>query len=225
MLYIVSTPIGNMSDLSQRAKDAFLEADIILSEDTRKTLKILSYLKIRGKKIISCNEHCGETKLAKILGQLSKDCHGVFCSDAGTPNVSDPGGRVVEEALKRNIKIVPIPGPSALTTLISACPFSCSNFVFLGYFPKKKGRQKTIELIRQTESPIFFLESPHRITKTLKLLRENLQESYTIVIGRELTKYFEQIIVSDLDKLEIDSIIPKGEFILCLKAMTSTCCK
>lgn len=217
MLYIVATPIGNMSDLSQRAQDAFLKADIILSEDTRQTLKILNFLGIKDKEIISCNEHCNKTKLAKILDRLSGDCRGVFCSDAGTPNVSDPGGRVVEEALKRKIEIIPIPGPSALTTLASVCPFSCSQFAFWGYFPKKKGRLKTIKLIEQATHPIFFLESPHRIVKTLKLLKGNLRRDYIIVVGRELTKYFEQIIISDLDKIDIDSVKAKGEFVLCLK--------
>lgn len=138
-----------------------------------------------------------------------------YLSDAGTPNISDPGGKLVEFALKNDIAVSPIPGPSSLTTLISVAPFACSNFVFLGYFPKKKGREKIIEKIKNYDMPVFFFESPYRIKKTLNHLKERL-EGYHILIGRELTKKFEEIIFCDLNNPGLQNITEKGEFVFAL---------
>lgn len=219
MLYVVSTPIGNMSDLSPRASKTIIEADVILAEDTRKIAKILNFLglSVKDKKVISCNERCSDNKIAKIFDQYSSSNKVVFCSDAGTPNVSDPGGKVVQEALSRGFKVIPVPGPSALTALISVSPFSCNKFIFNGYFPKKKGRLNVLKTIEQAEHPIFFFESPYRIIKTLRLLQDNLDGQYHIIIGRELTKYFEEVIFSDLASLNVETIKTKGEFVFGIK--------
>lgn len=212
MLYIVSTPIGNLQDLSQRAKDVFCGCNLVLAEDTRQARKILNYLGV-SKRVVSCHEHTGGDKLEGIVDEISNAKSAVYCSDAGVPNLSDPGGKLVERVLEKGIEVSPIPGPSALTTLISACPFSCSHFEFIGYFPKKKGRQTATSYIKNSKIPIFFFESPHRIKKTIDMLKERLPEK-RVIIGRELTKKFEQIIVSDLSSIDVSAICEKGEFVL-----------
>lgn len=211
MLYIVSTPIGNLADLSQRAQDVFCHCDLILAEDTRQSRKILKKLNI-SKRIVSCHEHSSERKIEQVLDEASR-VDAVFCSDAGTPNLCDPGGKLVARAMQKGIKVEPIPGPSALTTLISVCPFPCNRFEFLGYFPKKKGRETLLGRLAQIKTPVFFFESPHRISKTLMLLKGRLKNK-NIIIGRELTKKFAQITFSTVADLEIEKIPQRGEFII-----------
>lgn len=216
MIYFVATPIGNLGDLTDRSKDLFRSCDLVIAEDTRQTIKILNHLGVR-KEIISFNVKSSESKLERISRKIKKSHITLYCSDAGTPNLSDPGFRIVKWALENNIEIHPLPGPSAVTALISICPFPCNEFVFKGYFPKKKGRMKMIEYIREADVPIFFFESPYRIDKTLKLLKEGLEKNYQIVIGRELTKKFEEVIISDISSINHDSIKNKGEFIFAIK--------
>lgn len=213
MLYFVATPIGNLEDITSRAKRILAEADFILAEDTRRTGILLKHLGI-DKKIISFHEHSNSGKLNWIIDQL-KNCKIsiAYVSDAGTPNLSDPGGKLVEATFKADVEVSPIPGPSALTALISIAPFSCSKFQFQGYFPKKKGRKKMSEYIKSLDMPVFFLESPYRIHKTLDFLAENLP-GYRILIGRELTKKFEQVIFTALqDNKTFETMVPKGEFV------------
>lgn len=212
MLYIVATPIGNLQDLSQRAKDLICRCDLVLAEDSRQTKKILNYLGV-SKRIISCHEHTRNHKLDRIIDNISNAESVVYCSDAGTPNLSDPGGKLVAKAIEKGIEVSPIPGPGSLTALISICPFSCNNFVFIGYFPKKKGRTKTVEFIKGSNMPVFFFESPHRIKKTLEILKAKIPQK-NIIIGRELTKKFEQIIIINLAQINIGKIRDKGEFVL-----------
>jgi 16S rRNA (cytidine1402-2'-O)-methyltransferase len=216
MLYIVATPIGNLEDITLRAKKILSEVGFVLAEDTRRTGNLLKLLEIR-KKIVSFHEHSDQGKLNWIIDQLGDDkISAAYVSDAGTPNLSDPGGKLVEAAIKNGIKVVPIPGASALTALISVAPFSCSNFQFLGYFPKKKGREKMVEYIRDQNMPVFFYESPHRIQKTLFFLSERLA-GYKVIIGRELTKMHEEVKILDLqDKKEFEKITERGEFALAL---------
>ena len=215
MLYVVATPIGNLEDLSARAERILREADLVLAEDTRQAAKILSYIKT-GKKAVSFHEHSGGGKLEWAISELVSGKNIAYLTDAGTPNLSDPGGKLVEAAIEAGVKVSPIPGPSALTALISVAPFSCQNFIFLGYFPKKKGREKMVVTIRNLDVPVFFFESPHRIKKTIDFLSERLPE-HKILIGRELTKKFEEIIFCDLtDKETLEKMISKGEFVFAL---------
>jgi 16S rRNA (cytidine1402-2'-O)-methyltransferase len=215
MLYIVATPIGNLEDLSARAERILREADLVLAEDTRQSSKILAHLGIE-KKIISFHEHSDDKKLDWVIQELDKGKKVAYLTDAGTPNLSDPGGKLVEKAMAWGVQVAPIPGPSALTALISIAPFSCQNFLFLGYFPKKKGREKMTKYISSQEFPVFFFESPFRIDKTINFLAERLC-GYKILIGRELTKKFEEVIFCDLtDKETLEKIISKGEFVFAL---------
>lgn len=215
MLYLVSTPIGNLDDMTFRGVSTLNKVDLILAEDTRQTQKILQKYNI-ATKTVSFHEHTFDNKIDWVIKQLNDGKHIALVSDAGTPNLSDPGGKLVESAIGQGIEVSPIPGPSALTALISVAPFSCSNFLFLGYFPKKKGRQTMIKTIKSSDYPVFFYESPHRIKKTLVFLHENLDE-FNILVGRELTKKFEEICFFDLkDTIEIDKIRLQGEFVFSL---------
>lgn len=211
---MLATPIGNLEDLSDRAKRILAEVDLVVAEDTRRSAKILNYLNI-SKPLISVHEHTSSEKISHIISELSKGKSIAYLSDAGTPGLADPGGKLVSAALKEEIKVTPIPGPSALTTLISAAPFEVSEFLFLGYFPKKKGREKIIEKITSAKMPVFFYESPHRIIKTLEHLKNRLDD-YNVLIGRELTKVFEEIIFTNLDDPELIKIRPQGEFVIAL---------
>jgi len=214
MLYFLSTPIGNLGDLSERAKEILAAAELVLAEDTRQAGKILAHLGLR-KKTVSLHEHTGTAKIDWVVAQIKSGQEAVYLSDAGTPGLSDPGGKLAAAALASEVEISPVPGPSALTALISVAPFSCQNFIFLGYFPKKKGRQKMLATIEKAKMPIFFYESPHRIQKTVQLLADNLAD-YKILIGRELTKKFEQVIFADLSDKLAESVRPQGEFVFAL---------
>jgi 16S rRNA (cytidine1402-2'-O)-methyltransferase len=215
MLYIVSTPIGNLSDISARAIETLKTVDLILAEDTRNTKKLLDRYKITTR-IESLHEHSSDEKIAHYIEELKSDLKIAYVSDAGTPNISDPGGKLVARSLEGGVKVVPIPGPSSLTTLISVAPFSCSEFIFRGFFPKKKGRETMIKYIEGQKMPVFFFESPMRIKKTLLLLKQKLP-THSILIGRELTKIFEEILVIDLGSDEAEAklgaLTEKGELV------------
>lgn len=215
MLYLVSTPIGNLGDITFRATEILKSVDLILAEDTRQTGKLIQKYEI-GTKLVSFHEHASDEKINWVISQLKDKKDIALVSDAGTPNLSDPGGKLVEKTLKSGLPVSPIPGPSALTALISVAPFACSQFIFLGYFPKKKGRQTMIKTIKDSEYPIFFYESPHRIVKTLNFLKENL-DGFSILLGRELTKKFEEVRFFNLmEQAEIDTIREQGEFVFSL---------
>lgn len=215
MLYFVSTPIGNLEDCSTRLKNTLEKCDYVLAEDTRRTKILMNHLAVK-KTIISFHEHSDQRKIEKIIEDLKNGMNMAYLTDAGTPNLSDPGGRLAEAAIQHGLAVSPIAGPSALTTLISVAPFDCSKFIFFGFFPKKKGRQTMIKSIRSYEFPIFFYESPHRIYKTIELLSENLAD-YHILIGRELTKKFEEIVFEKLEnKDRLLAIKDSGEFVFAL---------
>ena len=218
MLYVVATPIGNLADISERAIKVLSGVDLILAEDTRNSRKLLDRFNI-STKLESFHEHSSESKLLYYVGLLTSGTDIAYISDAGTPNISDPGGKLIASVLDAGVTVSPIPGSSSLTALISVAPFSCSEFVFKGFFPKKKGRQTLIKQLANVEVPTFFLESPMRIKKTLKLLADSLPSRH-IVLGRELTKIYEQIILLDLGANDIDekieSLVEKGEFIFAI---------
>ena len=168
-LFLVATPIGNLKDISERAIESLNQADIILCEDTRRTRALLSHLGIRGKKLISFNEHNQDRRIPQILAQLEQGKKIALASDAGTPAVSDPGGKLVKLAHEKGIKITPIPGASAITTALCASGFPAERFLFLGFLPIKAGeRRKLLEKYKDFPETIIIFEAPHRIEKTLK---------------------------------------------------------
>ncbi len=211
-LYIVATPIGNLGDITQRALEALQQADFILCEDTRVTRKLLTHFDIH-KPTISYHHHSTIEKIGKIKELLLSN-NLALVSDAGTPGISDPGNRLIEE-VKDMCEIIPIPGPSAIATIISVAGFATDRFLFLGFIPQKKKRSQFIEEINTYKYPVIFYESCHRIIKTLKELDPDLE----VVVGRELTKKFETIYRGTTDKvidmIEKDKI--KGEFTIIRK--------
>jgi 16S rRNA (cytidine1402-2'-O)-methyltransferase len=191
-LYIVATPIGNLGDITLRALETLKKADLIACEDTRHTKKLLFHYAIE-KPLISFHQHSGIVKTDKIIQSLLNGKNVALVTDAGTPGVSDPGNQLAEKAIANGIVVVPVPGISALTTLVSVAGIDMQQFVFLGFPPHKKGRETFFKKVVAMEMPIIYYESPHRLIKNLELLK-SLSVEKKIILGRELTKMFEEIV-------------------------------
>jgi len=223
-LFIVATPIGNLEDISLRALRILKEVDIILCEDTRVTRKLLSRYDIKTS-VLSYHQHSQLKRVNYIADLLEKGKNLALVSDAGTPGISDPGNKLIELLVKKNIDltIVPIPGPSALITAASVSGFPMDKFTFSGFPPNKKKRNKFFEeLFRELadlKRPVILYESPHRIIKTLEEVSNKSQKfnlNPQVIVCRELTKKFETIyrgtIKEVIKKIKNDKI--KGEFTL-----------
>ncbi len=216
ILYLVATPIGNLEDLSLRALRILQEADLVLAEDTRVIRKLLGHYNIRVD-VLSWHQHSSDKDWQRIDKFFSQDKQIAFVSDAGTPGISDPGGKLIELALKHypEAKIVPIPGASALSAIISVAGIAMDDFLFLGFLPHKKGRQTQIAEIKAAKRPVIFFESVHRIIKALEQLSDCPKK---LIVGRELTKQFETIYRGTakeiLDILNKDKTQIKGEFVI-----------
>jgi 16S rRNA (cytidine1402-2'-O)-methyltransferase len=224
-LYIVATPIGNLEDISLRALRILKEVDLILCEDTRVTKKLLDRYQIK-KPLLSYHQHSKLQKIDYIISLLKEGKNLALVSDSGTPGVSDPGNKLVNEVLKwlsDRVKIIPIPGPSALTCAASVSGFPIDRFLFLGFLPKKKKRKEILKEILESKYPVIFYESPYRILKTLKelkgIMNSEQRAANNIVVARELTKKFETIYRGEIgkviEKIEKDKI--KGEFVIIVK--------
>lgn len=215
-LYIVATPIGNLKDISIRALHVLDEVDLILCEDTRKSKKLLDHYNIQ-KPIESYHQHSNIKKIEYIKDLLKQGKNLALISDSGTPGISDPGNKLISilvSELISNLEIIPIPGPSAIISAASICGFPMDKFIFLGFPPHKKGRQKFFKEVNEYKYPVILYESPYRILKTLKEL--NNFDNFDIVVGRELTKKFETIYRGKISEI-IDKIEPRGEFVIIVK--------
>lgn len=219
MLYIIATPIGNLKDISLRALEILKSADIIFCEDTRVSKKLLDYYQI-DKKLDSFHQHSRDRKINKILDLLKQGQNIAYMSDAGTPGISDPIGKLIEAIVKKfpdeNI-IESIPGASALITALSLSGFNADRFLFLGFLPHKKGKETLLKEIINSKKTIAFFESKYRIIKTLERLKGlGFQEDRKLVICRELTKKFETIYRGSLDKVinDLKNDVIKGEFVI-----------
>lgn len=218
-LYIVATPIGNLEDITLRALRIFKEVDLIVCEDTRQTLKILNHYNI-SKPLVSYFQHSKLQKIDYIAEQLKQGKNIVLVTDAGTPGISDPGGMLVSQIANRlsQIAITPIPGPNAAVTGLSVSGFPADKFIFLGFPPHKKKREKFFKEVAESKYTVVFYESPHRIFKTLNQLKEVLESDRGIVVCRELTKQFESIYRGNAEEiikiLESDKNNLKGEFVV-----------
>ncbi|MDD2785687.1 MAG: 16S rRNA (cytidine(1402)-2'-O)-methyltransferase [Patescibacteria group bacterium] len=191
-LYIVATPIGNLKDLTIRAKETLESVDVVVCEDTRVTSKLMASIGAK-KTLLAINQHADDKRLSSVVSRLLKGENIAYVSDAGTPGVNDPGGKLVEEALKEGITVVPVPGASALTAAISVCAFPMERFTYLGFAPHKKGRQTFFKEIAEREDASIFFESTHRLLKALESLTEVLGEKRLVFVGRELTKLHETL--------------------------------
>ena len=213
VLYIVATPIGNLEDMTLRALRILKEVDLIAAEDTRHTRVLLNAYDIKTP-LISLHEHNEKERSEMMASKLLSGMNIAYVSDAGTPCISDPGFRLVDLAHEKKIRIIPVPGPSALVAALSVCGISSEQFFFCGFLPSKAGaRRRFLESIRQMKCSIAFYESPARIAGALHDVHEILGDRQ-IVITRELTKVYEEIKrgkVSEFADENFD-IKSKGEF-------------
>lgn len=191
-LYIVATPIGNLEDITLRALETLKTVDFVAAEDTRHTKRLFDRYDITTP-LVSFHAQSSEAKTDELVKRLKKGACAALVSDAGTPCVSDPGFRLVKQAAQEGITVVPIPGPSALTTLISASGFPTDTFTFHGFLPHKKGRQTLVKSFKEAEHSQVVYESVHRFPKLLKELSEYVDANRAICVGRELTKMHEEI--------------------------------
>ncbi len=200
LLSIVATPIGNMEDITLRAIRVLREADYILCEDTRVTGNLLKHYEITTK-TRRYDAHASEKVHEGILKDLEAGKKIALVSDAGTPGISDPGVMLVARAHKVGIRVDAIPGASALTATFSIAGISGNSFVFLGFVPQKKGRQTFFKSLPEYDIPVMFYEAPHRIMKTLESLKENLTVNRKVVVARELTKMFEEVVTGSPEEV------------------------
>jgi len=211
MLYIVSTPIGNLEDITFRAIETLKNVDIIACEDTRHTKILLNKYKI-DKKLVSYHQHSSIAKTERIIDFLQEGREVAIVTDAGTPGISDPGSKLIKRAIASNIDIISVPGPSAFVSALSVSGFDTSGFVFIGFLPHKKGRQMKLKGITNEERTVVLYESVHRIKKLLRELGEIIPERKICVV-REITKKFEEVYRGKPGEI-LDTVKEKGEFVI-----------
>ena len=213
-LFVVATPIGNLQDISFRAVETLKKVNCIFAEDTRTSKKLINHYDI-DTKLYSYHDHSSEKEIARLLDILKDHKDVALISDAGTPTISDPGYSLIRQCINEGIDVIPIPGASALTAAISASGLPSDAFAFIGFLPTKKGRKKKISSLENLDMTIVLFESPHRLIKTLNQLKEALGER-PIVVARELTKLYEEIIrgnfSSTIEFFETKKI--KGEIVI-----------
>lgn len=192
ILYLVSTPIGNLRDITLRAKEVLASVDIIACEDTRKTGRLLERLSLSKQQFLSYYEENEAVRIPQIIQLLKTGKNVALVSNAGTPSVSDPGFKLVRECITQGIKIEPIPGPSAILTALVVSGLPTDKFLFLGFLPKKQGKRKKIFTCLPEKTTIIFFESPYRLEKTLKEIKE-IFGNIKVVVCRELTKIHQEI--------------------------------
>ena len=199
ILYIVATPIGNLGDITYRAIEILQEVDLIVCEDTRTSRKLLAHYEINTatmsfyQNIRSGGAIKPVPKTNSVITELKNGKNVALITDAGTPGISDPGNQLVAAAVREGIVAIPIPGASSFTTLLSVSGIDMTRFVFLGFPPHKKGRETFFKEVVVFYLPVIYLESPLRLMKNLELLK-NLAPEKNVILGRELTKMFEEIV-------------------------------
>ena len=214
-LYIVPTPIGNLGDITYRAVEILKNVDAVLAEDTRQTKKLLDHYEIE-KKLIPFHQHNEHKNLQIVVDKLLAGETFAVCSDAGMPGISDPGYLLIREAIANDVEVVTLPGAVAAIVALVNSGLPCDTFVYEGFLPHKKGKQtKILNLLEEKRTTIFY-ESPHRIVKSLTMIKELLGEDRKVAIGRELTKKFEEHLRGTVSEVlsHFETTPPKGEFVL-----------
>ena len=222
LLYVVATPIGNLADITLRALETLKTVDAIAAEDTRHTSGLLSHFGI-SKKLIAVHEHNEYQSAEKLLMQLKAGGSIALVTDAGTPGISDPGAVVVDIVRKAGIKVVPIPGPSAVIAALSASGIQQNGFLFHGFLPASGAtRRKALEALKTQTVTLVFYEAPHRILESLQDMANVLGAERRVTFARELTKTFETIhsclLAVAVDWLKADPNQQRGEFVLLIEA-------
>jgi 16S rRNA (cytidine1402-2'-O)-methyltransferase len=217
-LFVCATPIGNLSDITSRLHEIFHQIDYLLAENISKAQILQKHFKTKLP-VIKLEKNTEEKQFSKILKLLHKGRNLALISEAGTPNIADPGAHLIKKLHQEKIIISPIPGVSAVTSLISISGILANQFIFIGFFPKKaQEADKYFQASIKTQTPIFFFETAKRIQKTLNLLNKNYHIS-EIIVARELTKKFEQYFIGSLDHVlkELSKANIKGEWCVFLK--------
>lgn len=223
-LYVVATPIGNLEDISWRAIRILREVDLIACEDTRETLKLLTSYKI----VTPCTSYHAKSTLGqedKIIAQLQAGKSVALVSDRGTPGISDPGTRLIKRAIMAGIKVTPIPGAAAVIAALQASGAITDSFVYLGYLPHKKGRQKFLKMAIAEKRTVIFYESPHRLQKCLQQMVDQGVADRPVIVAREITKLHEQFWRGTVGELlaqltaSTTTAALKGEFVVILDAL------
>lgn len=212
-LFVIGTPIGNLGDITARAVATLRAADVVCCEDTRVTAKLLAALDIRVT-LMSINEHSDDATIARVVGIIREGKRVCYASDAGTPGVSDPGGKLVAAVAAAGCRIVPIPGPSAITAALSVAGFPTEPVTFVGFPPHKKGRKTFFEEMKLRYEAVVLYESTHRIMKTLV----ELPQDRVAFVGRELTKLHETHYRGTINEItaQLTKTSTKGEFVIVL---------
>ena len=219
-LYLIATPIGNLEDITLRALEILKKVDLVACEDTRTTNRLLSHYGIK-KKLISIHQHNEKNKTEFLMNEVLNGKLIAYVSDAGTPAISDPGAFLVKQVLKLGLKVSPIPGPSSLVAAFSVSGIESTQFQFYGFLPNASSKaKKLLKTIYNQPLPTIIFESPHRILKTLSLVRDIFGANHEIFVARELTKIYETIykdnVLSIIDRLESYPKEQKGEFVIIL---------
>ncbi|MFC1514142.1 16S rRNA (cytidine(1402)-2'-O)-methyltransferase [candidate division KSB1 bacterium] len=213
-MYVVSTPIGNLGDISYRAVEILQKVDLIAAEDTRRAAVLAKKYDIRTQRI-SYHEHNARKRAPELVKNLKTGKDVALISDAGTPGISDPGYVLINSCITNSISIIPVPGASAILAALVVSGLPTDRFVFEGFLPAKKGRKKKLENLASEKRTIVFYESPHRIIRTLRDLLDAFGDR-KVVLARELTKVFEEITRKNLSELQehFSEKKPKGEFVI-----------
>ncbi|MFA6305666.1 MAG: 16S rRNA (cytidine(1402)-2'-O)-methyltransferase [Candidatus Gracilibacteria bacterium] len=216
MLYIVSTPIGNLEDITLRAIRTLKEVDLIAAEDTRHSRILLEKYEI-SKPVVSYHSYSDDSKLEHLIDVLKEGKSVAVISDAGTPGISDPAYTLIKRAIEENIKICPIPGASSLLSALVMSGMKMNQFLYLGFLPLKKGRQTLLKSLAQEERTMIIFEAPHRLERTLRDLKEYLGDRQ-IAVCREITKIFEESLRGKISEMitHFEKTKPRGEFVLVL---------
>ncbi len=218
-MYIVATPIGNLDDISYRAVRILSDVDLIAAEDTRTTKILLDHFHIQ-KQLISYHNFNERQRSAQLVQKLKSGTSIALVSDAGTPGISDPAYRVVHDAIRENIPVIPVPGASAFLAALVVSGMPMEKFVYEGFLPHKKGRKTRLEQLATEDRTILLYESPHRLLRTLRDMLSVLGDR-DIVIARELTKKFEEVLRGKTSELlsRISSRSLKGEFVIVISPL------
>ncbi|MBR3281501.1 MAG: 16S rRNA (cytidine(1402)-2'-O)-methyltransferase [Clostridia bacterium] len=222
ILYLVATPIGNLEDITLRALNVLKEVDIILAEDTRKTLKLLNHFEI-SKKLISFYRHNEGVKLDYVISLLEEGKNLALVSDAGTPGISDPGEDLVKACIDNKIQIVPIPGAVAFIQGLICSGFDTTRFVFEGFLPmNKRGRRERLASLKEETRTMIFYEAPHKLKYTVDDLLDAFGDDRKVVFARELTKIHEEYLRMTLKeaKAYYEEKEIKGEFVVLVEGKT-----
>jgi len=217
-LFIVSTPIGNLEDITYRAVNTLKNVDLILAEDTRHSSKLISHFQI-SKKLIAFHDHNEKSQYMKIIEKLKDGLNIALISDAGTPLINDPGFNLVRSAKQENINVVPIPGASSPIAALSVSGLPADSFTFLGFVPTKDSDKiNFLEKLKYSSGTSIFFESPSRILKTTTLIKEIFGPKRNVCLAKEISKIHETIITGDIDEiihyLEESPDHQKGEFVV-----------